>query len=265
MQVFADDGACIDASVYGRGHECVVALLHGFPFARDVWETQAQALAKSSCVVVPDLRGAGSSSIPDGPYLMERHAADVAILLDALGAERVALVGHSMGGYVALAFARMFTERVTRIALVASRLRADTAEEAAARRELAGRVELEQSIEPAIAAYLPRLFAAENGIEREAVVRRAYALARQNGAKGAAATLRGMALRAASEDIAGDLDVPMVMVAGGLDRVLPVDEARAAAGSFPRGRFVTCASSGHLPMLEEPERVVEALEDWLSG
>ena len=64
---------------------------------------------------VPILRGAGNSSAPEGPYLMESLAADVALLLDSLGIERASLVGHSMGGYVALAFARMFTERVARL------------------------------------------------------------------------------------------------------------------------------------------------------
>lgn len=265
MQVFADDGARINALVDGRGHARAVVLIHGFPFTRAIWEMQTEALAQSSLVVVPDLRGAGSSSVPDGPYLMERHAADVAMLLDALGIERAAMAGHSMGGYVALAFARMFTERVTRIALVASRLRPDTENEALARRELADRIEFEGSIEPVIEAYMPRLFAVDDDGERGEVRERAIAIARQNGPAGAAATLRGMALRSSSEDIAEDLDMPMLMVAGGCDRVVRPEEARGDAQRFPRGQIVVCGASGHLPMMEEPGCVAEALGAWLSG
>ncbi len=199
MQVFTDDGARIDARIYERGHERAVVLIHGFPFSHAVWEKQADVLAQTSCVVAPDLRGAGNSSAPDGPYLMETLAADVAALLDAVGIERAALIGHSMGGYVALAFARMFTERVTHLALVASRLREDTAREAAARRELAERVEREGSVEPVVATYFPRLFSPETRANHPDAVDRAGAIARQNSAAGMAATLRGMALRAASE------------------------------------------------------------------
>ena len=263
MQVFADDGARIDVRVDGRKRDPAVVLIHGFPLTNAIWEAQNAALTQSFYVLRPDLRGAGASSAPDGPYLMERLAADVAALLDALGFERALLIGHSMGGYVALAFARMFTERLCGLALVASRLRADTPAEATARRELARRVESDESSEPAIEAYLPRLFAPET-LERKAeVVRRAYAIARENVPAGVAATLRGMALRASSEDIAEDLEVPALVVSGACDGVVHLDEASAVAQTFPRGRLVTCGRSGHLPMLEEPDVVTDALGDWL--
>ncbi|HZY97625.1 MAG TPA: alpha/beta hydrolase [Candidatus Cybelea sp.] len=264
MQVFADDGACIDACADGRKDSRPIVLIHGFPFARAIWDAQSAALARRAYVIRPDLRGAGKSSVPDGPYLMETCASDVAGLLDVLGIERATLVGHSMGGYVALAFARMFTERVARLALVSSRLIADTPEQAGARRALAARVERECSIEPVIEAYLPRLLAPDTAAERPEAVERAYAIARRNDPLGAAAALRGMALRASSEDIAGDLSVPVLIVAGGLDAVVPVEESRAIAASFPVGRLVVCERSGHLPMLEEPDCVCEALSSWFN-
>jgi len=264
MQVLADDGARIDASIDGRDRERSVVLIHGFPFTRAVWTMQSEALAKTFCVVSPDLRGAGNSSAPQGPYLMERLAADIAALLDALGIERSAFVGHSMGGYVALAFARMFTERVTHLALVSSRLRADTLQEAAARRGLADLVESQDSMEPVITAYMPRLLAPQTRASRADIAERATEIARAITGVGAAGALRGMALRAASDDIAGDLGVPVMVVAGGSDAVIPLEEARADAGRFERGRLVVCQSSGHLPMLEEPACVAEALEVWLN-
>lgn len=265
MQVFADDGARIDVRVAGQKRDPAVVLIHGFPLTNAIWEAQTDALARCSYVLGPDLRGAGSSGAPDGPYLMERLAADVAASLDAQGIDRAVLVGHSMGGYVALAFARMFTERLTGLALVASRIRADTPEEAAARRELAGRVDSEESSEPAIEAYLPRLFAPQT-LEREpGVVQRAYAIARKNGPAGVAATLRGMALRASSEDIVEDLDIPALVVSGARDQVVGIEEARSIAQTFRRGEFVVCDRSGHLPMLEEPQCVTEALCAWIAA
>jgi 3-oxoadipate enol-lactonase len=264
MQVLADDGARIDVSVDGCERDPAIVLIHGFPFTSAVWDIQVNTLARTSLVLRPDLRGAGKSSVPEGPYLMEVLAADIAALLDARGIARAALIGHSMGGYVALAFARMFTERIERLALVASRLRADTPAEAAARGELADRVDREDSIEPVIEAYLPRLLAPRTFDEHPEVVDLARSIVEQNAPGGAAASLRGMALRSSSEDIAEDLDVPMLMVGGACDRVVGPDEARSIAARFPRGRLVLCEQSGHVPMLEEPERLTLALQSWLA-
>lgn len=264
MQVFADDGTCIDVSIDGRERTPAVVLIHGFPMTRAIWNAQVETLAQRSLVLRPDLRGAGTSSVPQGPYLMERLAADVAAILDSLGIERAALVGHSMGGYVALAFARMFTERVTRLALVASRLRADTPQEAAARYALADRVERDATIEPVIEAYLSRLLAPETIAQRGEIIARATEIARLNTPLGLAATLRGLAVRVSSEDIAEDLDIPVLLVAGGADGVVSLDEARCAAAKFRRAELVICSRSGHLPMLEEPSRVADALAAWLT-
>jgi len=265
MQVLTDDGARIDARVDGSAASRAVVLIHGFPFSRAMWDAQSDALAAIARVVNLDLRGAGKSSVPDGPYLMERLAADVATVLDALGIERAALVGHSMGGYVALAFVRMFTERVSHLALVSSRLAADTPEQAAARRDLADRTERSGAIEPVVEAYLPRLLARETREEKHEVVERAYAIARGIDPRGAAATLRGMALRAPSDDIAADLDLPVLLVAGGRDEVVPIEESRDVARRFACAQMVECGESAHLPMLEEPARVSEALVGWLSA
>lgn len=260
MQVLADDGTRIVARVNGRQHRNAVVLIHGFPFSSHAFDAQADALAERYCVVLPDLRGSGESGVSDGPYLMETLAADVALVLDALGIERANVVGHSMGGYVALAFARMFSERVERLALIASRLRADTESEAAARNALAERVDAARSIEPAVEAYLPRLLSPTTLAKRPEVVENAYSIARANPAAGAAATLRGMALRVSSDDIAEDLTVPMLAIAGGEDRVVTLEEARSVASSFANGRLVVCETSGHLPMMEEPARVNDALQ-----
>ncbi len=263
MQVLTDDGTRIGVRVDGQKSSQCVVLIHGFPFDRTLWDAQAEALARHAFVIRPDMRGAGSSSVPEGPYLMETLASDVAAVLDALGVERAALVGHSMGGYVALAFVRMFAERVSHLSLVSSRLRADTPQEMQGRQALAQRVERERSVEPVIEAYAPRLFSEKTHVERPGVVERACAIARRSDPAGAAAALRGMALRASSEDIAGDIGVPVLSVAGGSDTIIPLAEARDIAARFPRSEMVVCADCAHLAMLEEPDLVSAALAAWL--
>jgi len=264
MQVLVDDGVALAAHIDGSNGEPIV-LLHGFPHASEVWSAQSGALSRAHRVVRIDLRGMGASSVPDGPYLMETLAADVAAVLDKLSVERAWIAGHSLGGYVALAFARMFAERVSGLALVCSRLAADTPNAAKARYDLADRTEFEASMEPVIEAFEPRLFNAETFSSRPQIVETVRAMMRRTEPRGAAAMLRGMAVRDDAGDIAPDLDVPVVVVAGADDVVIPLDEARAMAGAFPQGRLLVCRRSGHMPMLEEPGRVNEALEALVSG
>lgn len=258
MQVFSDDGARIDVRIDGSNGDPIV-LISGFPLTRDIWNLQAEALSRTHRTIRPDLRGTGKSSVPEGPYLMEVLASDVAVALDALGIERTAIAGHSLGGYVALAFARMFAERVSHLALVCSRLAADSPERAATRRELADRAEAAGSVDLVTAAYVPLLLAQESSQVRPDLAVRVREIADGFDPRAAAALLRGMSLRPASDDFAADLDIPVLVIAGARDAAIPLAEARATADAFPRGRLVVCENSGHLPMLEEPEKVTAAL------
>jgi 3-oxoadipate enol-lactonase len=264
MQVLVDDDVRIAAYVDGKNGEPIV-MIHGFPHAHDVWNAQAKTLSHARRAIRIDLRGMGESSVPGGPYLMETLAADVAAVLDKLAIERAWIAGHSLGGYVALAFARMFSERVAGLALVCSRLAADTPPAAAARYALADRAESEASMEPIWNAFEPRLFTPETLEKKREIVQTVRAMTLRTDPRGAAAMLRGMAMRDDSNDIAPDLDVPVLVVAGARDQIVSEQESAAAAAAFPRGRLLVCEQSGHMPMLEEPARVSEALEALLNG
>ena len=262
MRVPADD-ATIDVVTDGSGDPIV--LIHGFPITRAVWDAQAAQLARHALVIRPDLRGMGASSVPDGPYLMETLAGDIAAMLDALGIDRATIVGHSLGGYVAMAFARMYTERVTRLTLVCSRLAADAPQVARAREELADRAEAQDRIDVIVDAYLPRLFAPSALVDRSPNVDAARAIARQNSPKGAAAMLRGMAQRVEAYDIAEELDMPVLIVAGAADQVVSLAEAEQMRRTFPAAELRVLGRSGHLPMLEEPEALSDLLCSFVAG
>ncbi len=256
MRIAVDD-AVIDVVSEGSGDPIV--LIHGFPVTREVWDEQAAQLASRARVIRPDLRGMGRSSVPDGPYLMETLAGDVAAVLDALGIERACVVGHSLGGYVAMAFCRMYSERVTRLALVCSRLAADTPQAAKSREELADRAEREARVDPIVDSYIPRLFSQSLLEKRSPIVERARAMSMQNSVAGMASMLRGMAQRVDAYDIAEDLQMPVLIVTGGADQVVPLPEAKEMARAFPRADLGVLGSSGHLPMLEEPEGLGDLL------
>jgi 3-oxoadipate enol-lactonase len=253
----------IDVEVSGNGDDTVV-LIHGFPLSREIWNAQVRALSGHVRVVAMDLRGMGGSSVADGPYLMESLAGDVAAVLDALAVERASLVGHSLGGYVALAFARMYVERLDRLALVCSRITADSLDRATHRRELADDAERRGSSDRIIAEMHDATLGETTRRERPEISERFKKIAENNDPRGLAAMLRGMALRDSAQDIAGDLTMPVLVVAGAEDPGIPADEAAATAAAFPSGKLVTLAACGHVPMLEKPNEISERLLGWLN-
>lgn len=262
MRVTVDE-ATIDVATDGKGEPIV--LLHGFPVTREIWDDQADALSRDALVIRPDLRGMGRSSVVDGPYLMESLAGDVAAVLDVMGVERAAIVGHSLGGYVAMAFARMYTERVTRLALVCSRLQADSQTAARAREDLADEVERQGEIGPVLDAYLPKLFAPNSLRSNVDLVLGVRKIAQHIDPRGAAAMLRGMAARVDCTDIAADVPFPVLVVAGARDQVVPRDEAHAIQRAFAAATLEVLDESGHLPMVEQPEQLTRLLRAFLVG
>ena len=260
MQVQVGD-VILEVEVAGSGD--AIVLLHGFPLSHAIWKPQIEALQRRARVVAPDLRGAGGSSSPGGPYLMETLAGDLAELLDVLQIDRASIVGHSMGGYVAMAFARMYAESVAKLSLVCSRLCSDTAAVANDREKLAREVLAQQSAQPLENAYITRLFSPQTLENNDAAVRFARELCRANSPAGLAGALRGMAQRADAYDIAGDLEMPVLVVAGADDTIVRPEEARDIAAAFPNAELCLLEGSGHLPMLEQPEALTGALERFL--
>lgn len=251
-----------------------LVLLHGFPLDRTIWDEQLPALAPARIVRI-ELRGCGESEPSDGPALMEALAGDVAGVLDVLGIERAAFAGHSIGGYVMMAFFRMYAERVAGLALVASHVSADAAgvnasgaiEEqqklAAGRTALADALEAAGTMEPAIESYLPRYFAPALYRKRPDVVERGRAVMARQDPRGCAQLVRGMAQRLDSHDLLEDVAVPSLVIAGAEDYYLRPASLRETARRMNDAAFVELAGVGHLPMTEDPGATNAALADWL--
>jgi 3-oxoadipate enol-lactonase len=247
-----------------------VVLLHGFPLDRTVWDDQLAALSAAGARVIRvDVRGCGESEPSDGPALMEALAGDVAGVLDALHLERAAVAGHSIGGYVALAFFRMYEERAAGLALVASHVAEDAARNpkadaaqrglAAGRDALALRLERDGTMDAAVESYLPRYFAPAVYRERPELVERARAIMQRQNPHGCAQLVRGMKERLDSHDLLQDVRVPALVIAGAEDAYLKPETLRETAAAMMDAAFVQLGGVGHLPMLEAPQETANAL------
>ena len=95
-----------------KGSRKPLVLVHGYPLDHTIWDEVVPMLANDFDVILPDLRGFGESDVIEEPYKITDMAADIAGLLDQIGIEKTAIAGHSMGGYISLAFARAYPDRV---------------------------------------------------------------------------------------------------------------------------------------------------------
>ena len=148
-----------------------VVLLHGYPFNRSMWREQVEELRQNHRIIVPDLRGHGETTVTPGPATMESMALDIASLLETLNISRATIGGLSMGGYVALAFYRLFPLRVRSLVLADTRPQEDTADGKKNREQQAEKA-LKEGMEGIADAMLPKLLAPETVAERPEIVRR---------------------------------------------------------------------------------------------
>jgi 3-oxoadipate enol-lactonase len=239
-----------------------VVLLHGFPFNRSLWHEQATVLASRHRVITPDLRGFGESTVVEEPATMAAMASDVAALLDELQLARVTLGGLSMGGYVALAFYRLFPYRVRALVLADTRPQADTAEARVGRETMAQRA-LAEGMQPIADAMLPKLLAPATYAERPEIVARVREMILTTQPAGAAAALRGMALRRDQTDLLSDILAPALIIVGSADAITPPTDAELMRREIRGARLVVIDGAGHCANLERADDFNEALSKFL--
>jgi pimeloyl-ACP methyl ester carboxylesterase len=252
-----------------------VVLIHGMVNSSRHWEEVALRLAGDYTVVAPDLIGHGDSATPRGDYSLGAHAASIRDLLAVIGIDRATIVGHSLGGGVAMQFFYQFPQRVERLALVSS----------------GG---LGRQVSPMLrAAAIPGmsvlLTAASHPRVLDALWDAGERLRRRGSGKGAllqavARALRPLeqpgAVEAFLQTLRSVIDIhaqrvsatdrlyllggfPTLIVWGERDNTIPLSHGRDAHRAIPGSRFETLPRAAHFPHLEDPEGLAAVLRDFL--
>lgn len=236
--------------------------VHGFPLSRGAWSKQVAGFKAGYRVIAPDLRGLGESEATLGPVPMSRFAEDLYALMQHLGTGPVILAGHSMGGYVALAFAKAFPLSLRGLVLVGTKAGADTSEGAAARRATAEKVRAEGSA-VVVDAMAPKMLSASN--TDAAMAAAVHGLMAPSKPEGVIAALLGMALRPDAGNWLGAIRVPTLVITGSDDTIIPPSESEALAKAIPEAQLKLIPQAGHLVAFEQAEAFNAALEDWLKS
>lgn len=244
-----------------KGDRCVV-LLHGYLESLLVWEDFVPLLYKQVRVITLDLPGHGISVVAGGEHTMEWLADTVAEGLRALDVERCTVVGHSMGGYVALALCERHPELLEGLVLLSSTPNADTEEKAANRlREIAL---VEAGKKDALARVAPAAgFAEQNRTRMKDCIEDLTEQVFVTEDEGIVALLRGMIARRDRNELLRTTRVPVLFILGRKDPYIPFEAAEAMVAAHPEAQVVWLEESGHMGFLEEPEAAAAAIRSFV--
>ena len=254
-----------------------VVLIHGMLNSSSHWQSVAMNLARDHTVLAPDLIGHGASAAPRGDYSLGAHAASIRDLMAAIGIDRASIVGHSLGGGVAMQFFYQFPQRVERLALISS---------GGLGREVSPM--LRTAALPGFSALLsmtirPRLLAAlagagqrlrerglGAGVYLQAIARALRPLENAEARQAFLQTLRSVidarGQRVSATDRLYLLEtMPTMIVWGERDNTIPLEHGRRAHEAIPRSLFATLPDAAHFPHLEDPEGLSRLLRDFIRG
>ena len=243
----------------GSGRPMV--LLHAFPLGAEQWLPQLASPPAGWRLIVPDLRGFGQSvsAAAMGAPAMEDYASDVFDVMTHLDVAAAAVVGLSMGGYVALAMVAHDPARVSGLVLADTRATADGPEARAARDRMVALVQREGPTGVAN-EMLPKLIGDTSQRVRPDLGDTVRAMIGANGPDGLEAAIRAMKSRADHSARLATIRCPAVVVCGAEDVITTPDECEAMCRQIPGARFVRIEGAGHLANLERPDAFAGAMD-----
>jgi pimeloyl-ACP methyl ester carboxylesterase len=268
-----------------HGHEVIyrtagsgppLVLIHGMVNSSRHWGEVALRLADEHTVIAPDLIGHGDSATPRGDYSLGAHAAAIRDLLTAIGVDSATVVGHSLGGGVAMQYFWQFPHRVERLALVSSGglgrevsplLRTAAVPGVSAALRLAANPRVLSRIDRLADSLESR--GPGRGVYLRAVARALRPLERPGARRAFLETLRSVidvhGQRVSAVDRLYLLGpVPTLIVWGERDHTIPLAHGRAAHEAIPNSRFATLPRAAHFPHLEDPEGLARVLREFIA-
>ena len=245
-----------------KGEGLPIVLIHAFATDRSMWGPQITQLSKHWRVIAPDLRGFGFSDPTDGtPVSMDQYADDVAGLLDSLNISAAVIVGLSLGGYVTLAFAQKYPDRVKALILANTRATADSDSVREARFTLAKNVE-RFGIRAVVEAYDGKLLAHGADLDSQDFV---WNMLANQPSSGALSAIRGMAARPDRQDLLKQVTVPALIISGTADVLIPPAESEPMSQQIVNITFINIPGAGHLSNIDNPAEFNLAVERFLGA
>jgi pimeloyl-ACP methyl ester carboxylesterase len=254
-------GANISYRINGNGGTLV--LLHGFTETQDIWNYFAKELSVKYRVITLDLPGHGASGCIGEIHSMELLADCVKAVLDDAGINDCIMIGHSMGGYVTLAFAEKYKEMIKGFGLFHSSALADSME-AKENRERAINL-IRQNHTSFIASFIPDLFAPQNRERYKKEISELVDAAGKMTAPSIIAAQEGMKVRPDRIKVLANAECPVLFMLGKLDSRVPFDKALLQAGLPNDAVLLSMGDVAHMGYIEARDKTLYAIRAFLEG
>lgn len=246
-----------------QGEGPVIVLLHGYLESLEVWNGFAEKLSAKYRVIAVDLPGHGLSDIYSTVHTMEFMACTIKDLIDSLNLKKVFLTGHSLGGYVALAFLELFPVNLLGYCLFHSQPFSDTPEATEKRMR---EIEIVKKGKKNLMYpdNVTRMFAASNLEKFSYALQRSKELASRIPAEGIIAVLNGMMARPSRLLVMEEGKVPCLWILGSMDNYIPCDVIQTKVKLPYNASLVVLKNSGHIGFIEEESLSVKTISDFVN-
>ncbi|MEF2246781.1 alpha/beta fold hydrolase [Paenibacillus sp. IITD108] len=254
----------------GESSRRVIILLHGFCGSSHYWHKVCPLLSDKYRIIMPQLRGHGGSYAPDGDYSIEAMADDIYKLMVKLELDKVVMFGHSLGGYVALAFAEKYKERLLGLGLIHSTALPDTEETKEKRRHDIDDISA-NGINSYVEKLVPKLFTESKKQNMQEDIQHIVHIGLHMNQEGAIGALQAMMNRPDRSHVLAEADYPILLVAGAEDDVIsPLDSftitCKGVADStfgYPHILENTFEDVSHMSLVEVPNQLSRVIANYL--
>jgi len=251
-----------EISFYEEGNGKPIVLIHGFAGGKEYWDKVLPELTKEYRVIAIDLPGHGESGMVNDSYKIEDYAFLVKDFLDHLGIEKVTMFGHSLGGYITLAFAELYPQYLNGFSLVHSTANADTTDAKEGRDTNSEKIQ-KQGTDSFIEELSKKLFSPANLELNIVEISEIVKIGLKTSVKGLVSALSAMKNRPDRNHVLEETELPVLLVAGELDQIVPPEKTFTV--DKPNIQKYLIKNSGHMSMFEQPQDLVRAMNEFLSN
>jgi pimeloyl-ACP methyl ester carboxylesterase len=246
---------------YGNGFPLI--LLHGFCESRALWKYCDQELATRYRVIVPDLPGFGESRLEEPEVSMEFFAEKVRELLDNLKIDQCIMIGHSLGGYVTLAFAEKYEHRLKGFGLFHSTALADTEEKKENRNKTYTFIE-KHGVPLFAQSFVAPLFSLRNREILKAEITELIEIASSSSEAGVLETTKAMRDRPDRTEVLRKTSVPVLFVVGKKDGSVPLEKSLEQCHLAKHSIVHFLSEAGHMGMIENKSETIKIIQNYMS-
>jgi len=243
----------------GKGN-CIV-LLHGYMENLNIWNGFSDDLSANYHVIIPDIPIHGQSESEEEVNTIERMSDSISALIDYLKISKVLLVGHSMGGYVALSLAEQFPKKIAGLCLLHSTPNADSEEKKQSRLLEIDEIKQGKKAE-VVSRAVPLRFSTKNLLTHKVVVDWTINIALGTSDNGVITSIKAMASRSNYNHVLVNANFPTMMIFGEQDNHIPLSVAKQLESTYEKTRTVYLHNSGHMGFLEEKDQALNAIRSF---